>query len=71
MLGRDRKHNGGCQQLCLIAPDVSAEDLARRLRMGRPAVVPTVKSDTVRLDLRTVRPHQDEALAEAIVTALS
>ena len=56
--------------LVVTAPNVTAEDLAKRLRTGRPAVVPTVKQDTVRVDLRTVRPHHDEALAEAIVAAL-
>ncbi|MHC4908676.1 MAG: L-seryl-tRNA(Sec) selenium transferase [Planctomycetota bacterium] len=56
--------------LCIGGGAHSAETLAARLRLGRPAVVPTVKQDVVRLDMRSVRPHQDEALLAALRTAL-
>lgn len=44
--------------------------LLTRLRAGSPAVVGRVEHDVVLLDVRTVEPHDDEALARALVVAL-
>ena len=49
---------------------VSESELARRLRMGEPAVVPTVRDGALWLDLRTVFEEQDDLLHEAVRTAL-
>lgn len=48
-----------------------ASKLARRLRLGDPAVVPRVARDALILDLRTVLPDQEEALMAAVHLALS
>jgi L-seryl-tRNA(Ser) seleniumtransferase len=47
-----------------------AEGLSRRLRAGEPAVVARVAEGRLLLDLRTVLPEQDDALAAAALTAL-
>jgi L-seryl-tRNA(Ser) seleniumtransferase len=49
----------------------SAEGLARRLRLGRPAVVGRIEGDRVLLDLRTVLPEQEAELAGALQRALA
>jgi L-seryl-tRNA(Ser) seleniumtransferase len=46
------------------------DDLAAALRRGTPPVVAHVASGAVRVDLRTVFPHQDEALLTAIRAAV-
>jgi L-seryl-tRNA(Ser) seleniumtransferase len=48
---------------------LSAEKLAARLRRGEPPVVGYIHAGRLRLDLRTVFPHQDDALAAAILRA--
>jgi L-seryl-tRNA(Ser) seleniumtransferase len=48
---------------------LSAGELAARLRSSDPAVVARVEDGRVLLDLRTVFPEQDEALAEVLVRA--
>jgi L-seryl-tRNA(Ser) seleniumtransferase len=45
-------------------------ELARRLRSGDPPVVARVEEDRLVLDLRTVRPEDDEVLAHALAVAL-
>jgi len=55
--------------LRLRAP--SSEALLRRLRLGTPAVVGRVEDDGVILDLRTIDPADDSAVARAIAHALS
>ena len=45
---------------------VSTAAAERRLRAGEPAVIARVADDALLLDLRTVFPEQDEALAEAL-----
>ncbi len=50
---------------------VAASELARRLRLGDPAVVASVAHDAVRIDVRTVLPSQDAALALAVRAAAS
>jgi L-seryl-tRNA(Ser) seleniumtransferase len=42
-----------------------------RLRGGRPAIIGRIAAGSVLLDLRSVPPAQDSALADAIVSALS
>jgi L-seryl-tRNA(Ser) seleniumtransferase len=44
-------------------------DLARRLRLGEPAVVGYVRDGRLILDLRTVDPADDESLAVAVAAA--
>lgn len=46
-----------------------ASALARRLRLGEPAVVGRIEDDSVLVDLRTVDPRDDEALCDALVAA--
>ncbi len=50
--------------------DGGADELARRLRTGDPAVMARIEDDRVLLDVRTVLPVQDAALAPAIRSAL-
>ncbi len=40
----------------------NADDLARRLRTGSPRVFPIIRDGSVRIDMRTVLPHQDIGL---------
>ncbi|WP_324717242.1 L-seryl-tRNA(Sec) selenium transferase [Carboxydochorda subterranea] len=47
-----------------------AECLARALRLGRPPVVGRIERERLVLDLRTVWPEQDEAVAEAAARAV-
>jgi L-seryl-tRNA(Ser) seleniumtransferase len=49
---------------------LSAQRLARRLRLGVPSVFGRIEGDTLLLDLRTVLPDDDELLFEAIVGAI-
>jgi L-seryl-tRNA(Ser) seleniumtransferase len=51
-------------------PTLSAERLAERLRGGTPPVVARVAQDRVWLDLRTVQPHEETELRDALVSAL-
>jgi L-seryl-tRNA(Ser) seleniumtransferase len=48
----------------------SVDDLARRLRLGRPPVIGYIAEGKLKLDLRTVFPEQDEALLAAVRAAL-
>ncbi len=48
-----------------------ADRLARRLRTGRPAVVPRIVDDRVVLDLRAVPPEADGQLIEAVRAAIA
>ncbi len=45
------------------------EDLARRLRLGAPAVFGRIEHDRLLLDLRTILPEDDERLGQAVVRA--
>jgi L-seryl-tRNA(Ser) seleniumtransferase len=49
----------------------SADALLRRLRLGEPAIVGRIEDGCVLLDLRTIEPDQDDALATAVATALA
>jgi len=48
-----------------------AEDLARALRTGDPAVLPRIVDDRVVLDLRSVAPHDDDRLHTAVRRAIA
>ena len=50
----------------VAARELSDEELAYRLRTGEPAVVGRVRDGKVMLDMRTVLPHQDNSLVEAV-----
>ncbi len=55
----------------LVAIQVASPDeLARRLRLGRPAVVGRIEGDRFLLDPRTVMPEQEETLVERVRLAL-
>jgi L-seryl-tRNA(Ser) seleniumtransferase len=45
---------------------LSADELARRLRISDPPIITRVEEGRVLLDLRTVFPHQDGALVAAL-----
>jgi L-seryl-tRNA(Ser) seleniumtransferase len=55
----------------LVVAGPGAADLAARLRAGEPAVVGRVEHGAVLLDLRTVDPADDAALADAVARALA
>ncbi len=54
----------------IVPKGFAAQELSRRLREGEPPVVGRVEDEAVLLDLRTVHPDQDAALAEALRAAL-
>jgi L-seryl-tRNA(Ser) seleniumtransferase len=54
----------------LTASDISDEELARRLRLGDPAVVGRVRAGKLVLDVRTVFPDQMDSLVECVRAAL-
>ena len=47
----------------------SESEMARRLRLGDPAVVPRVQGGSVVLDLRAIEPGDDDRLARAVAVA--
>jgi L-seryl-tRNA(Ser) seleniumtransferase len=55
----------------LEADGLSDADLARRLRAGTPAVMGRLRDGRVILDVRTVLPHHEAALVEAVRRALA
>src|SRR5262249_36575222 len=48
------------------ASDLSDAEVARRLRNGQPAVLGRLRDQKLVLDLRTVFPHQEDLLLEAM-----
>jgi L-seryl-tRNA(Ser) seleniumtransferase len=52
--------------LAVSHKDLSADELAARLRGSDPPVVARVEEGRVLLDLRTVFPEQDEAMTKAL-----
>jgi L-seryl-tRNA(Ser) seleniumtransferase len=52
--------------LAVSCAGLSADELAARLRGSEPAIVARVEDGRVLLDLRTVFPEQDAAVAEAL-----
>jgi L-seryl-tRNA(Ser) seleniumtransferase len=57
------------QAVSLRAGRLSAEDLARRLRVGSPPVVGRIERDRVLLDMRTVADAELPALSDAVSRA--
>ncbi len=55
----------------VCAPTAAPDALLARLRAGSPAVVGRIERDAVILDLRSVEPGDDEALAAALTAALA
>ena len=53
--------------LAIACEGLSANELAGRLRNSSPPVIARVEEGRVLCDLRTVLPHQDEALTQALV----
>ena len=51
--------------------EISAAAVERRLRSNEPAVIVRIADDALLLDLRTVFPDEDGALAAAVVAALA
>ena len=56
--------------ISLVSDRISEEELARRLRIGTPAVVGRLQAGRLLVDMRAVLPRQDESLLEALVAAL-
>jgi L-seryl-tRNA(Ser) seleniumtransferase len=51
--------------VAVTAPDVKAQRLSRRLRMGTPPVFATLKGDEVRIDMFALMSGDEEAIVEA------
>ncbi|MBE3598764.1 MAG: L-seryl-tRNA(Sec) selenium transferase [Limnochordaceae bacterium] len=62
--------SAGVQIAAAAGNEGLAECLARALRLGRPPVVGRIERERLVLDLRTVWPEQDEAVAEAAARAV-
>ncbi len=54
--------------LALTSSSFSADELARRLRVGKPPLVARVERGKVILDFRTIFPEEDEVVVEAVRT---
>ena len=54
-----------------LAFRANAQALESRLRTGETAVIGRIADDRLLLDLRTVQPNEDDALARALRAALS
>jgi L-seryl-tRNA(Ser) seleniumtransferase len=54
------------RRLALTCSDLSADELASRLRANDPPIIPRIEEGRVLLDLRTVFPAEDAALATAL-----
>ena len=55
-----------------VTPEnISVTRLAKLLRTGTPSVVGTVEGGKLRLDVRTVFPHQDGDIVKALKSVLS
>ena len=52
-----------------VAAAISDSELSARLRTGTPAVLPRVRDGKVVLDLRTIFPEQEDAVAHALAEA--
>jgi L-seryl-tRNA(Ser) seleniumtransferase len=52
--------------LAISSPDLSADEIARRLRSSETPIIARVEEGRVLLDLRTVKPEQDEAVLKAV-----
>jgi L-seryl-tRNA(Ser) seleniumtransferase len=52
--------------LCVDHEDLTANELARRLRLASPSVFGRIQDDALLLDLRSVLPNDDERIAAAL-----
>ena len=52
--------------LAISSSDLSANEIARRLRSSETPIIARVEEGRVLLDLRTVKPEQDEAVLRAV-----
>jgi L-seryl-tRNA(Ser) seleniumtransferase len=57
--------------LAVSSKNLTASELAARLRAGAPAIISRVEQGRVLLDLRTVFPEQDDAIAKALLETAS
>lgn len=57
--------------VALRPTSINADELAKRLRIGTPSIVPRVERDAVLIDLRTVLEDQKSVLAEGINAAVN
>lgn len=55
--------------LVVHSPDISPRELARRLRVGKNAVMVTVREGRTWLDMRTIFPAQDDLIVQALNAA--
>jgi L-seryl-tRNA(Ser) seleniumtransferase len=56
--------------LAITSKDLSADELATRLRLSDPPVIARVEEGRVLLDLRTVFPDQDEKLTQVLASSV-
>jgi L-seryl-tRNA(Ser) seleniumtransferase len=54
--------------IAITSRQISADELAKRLRSGDPPIIGRVEEGRVLLDLRTVFPEQDQVVAAALVS---
>jgi L-seryl-tRNA(Ser) seleniumtransferase len=54
----------------IVPETIGPDELARRLRRGTPPVIPVVVRGAVRLDLRSMFPHEDALVARAVSSAV-
>ena len=52
--------------VALTPHEINVDELSKRLRTGTPAIVGRIQQDRLLLDLRSVLPHQDAGIIEAI-----
>ena len=55
--------------VAITADELSAQELANRLRQGSPPVVARIANEQVLLDLRTVAPPEEDQLLAALAAA--
>ena len=53
--------------LAVVSSSESPDDIARRLRLGRPPVFTRIHNDAVLFDLRTIQPDDDAIVEDAIL----
>ena len=53
--------------LAVVSASESPDDIARRLRLGRPPAFTRIHNDAVLFDLRTIQPDEDAVVEDAIL----
>jgi len=53
----------------ILPENCSVHDFANALRKSVPPIVGYISNDRIKLDLRTIFPHQDDAVVDAIRAA--